>query len=120
MAGQFEIAHSKIVVGAAIIAGGPYGCAESLFADMMPGPGAAFLNLSKAINGCMLNALRFGACRTRELLAASARGSPNDDRIDPHRRREDRPRLSLLRQQRSHRRARRSSPRPPNSTSASA
>ena len=35
MAGQFQIAHSRLVVGAAIIAGGPYGCAESLFADML-------------------------------------------------------------------------------------
>lgn len=28
MAGQFQIAHSKVVIGAAILAGGPYGCAE--------------------------------------------------------------------------------------------
>src|SRR5262245_14153319 len=56
MAGQFQIAHSSIVMGAGIIAGGPYGCAESVFADSMPGPGTAFLNLSKAINGCMLDA----------------------------------------------------------------
>src|SRR5262245_36550191 len=48
MAGQFQLAHSRIVVGAALIAGGPYGCAESLFADVMPGPGTAFLNLSRA------------------------------------------------------------------------
>ena len=26
MAGQFQIAHSRIVAGAGIIAGGPYGC----------------------------------------------------------------------------------------------
>lgn len=55
MAGQVQIAHSDMVSGAALIAGGPYGCAESAFADMMPGPGAAFLNMSKAMNGCMLN-----------------------------------------------------------------
>ena len=30
MAGQFEMAHSRDVIGAAIIAGGPYGCSESL------------------------------------------------------------------------------------------
>ncbi len=58
MAGQFQMAHARDVIGAGIIAGGPYGCAESLYADVMPGPGGAFLNLSKAINGCMLNALQ--------------------------------------------------------------
>ena len=83
MAGQFQIAHSKSVVGAAIIAGGPYGCAESAFADMMPGPGTAFLNLSKAINGCMLNALMpFGVPNT-ELLAGKAKRLAEQGRIDP-------------------------------------
>ena len=37
MAGQFQMAHGEIVVGAAIIAGGPYGCAESAFAGLAPG-----------------------------------------------------------------------------------
>ncbi|HEY7670292.1 MAG TPA: poly(3-hydroxybutyrate) depolymerase, partial [Hyphomicrobium sp.] len=36
MAGQFQIAHSDEVVGAGIVAGGPYGCAESLYADLIP------------------------------------------------------------------------------------
>ncbi|MGE3064224.1 MAG: PHB depolymerase family esterase [Hyphomicrobiaceae bacterium] len=57
MAGQFQIAYSSIVSGAALIAGGPYACAENVFADALPGPGGAFLNLSKAMNGCMLNAI---------------------------------------------------------------
>lgn len=57
MAGQFQMAHANLVTGAAIIAGGPYGCSESVFADAIPGPGTAFLNLSKAVNGCMLNLL---------------------------------------------------------------
>ncbi len=47
MAGQFEIAHSEIVSGAAIIAGGPYGCAESVYADMMIGPGAQSSSISR-------------------------------------------------------------------------
>ena len=51
MAGQFELAHSSIVKGAAIIAGGPYGCAQSAFADLMPGPGTAMMNVAKAVNG---------------------------------------------------------------------
>jgi hypothetical protein len=83
MAGQFQLAHSKIVTGAAIIAGGPYGCAESVFADLIPGPGAAFLNLSKAINGCMLNALALWGVPNPSLLATKARRLAQTDRIDP-------------------------------------
>lgn len=82
MAGQFQIAHSRVVVGAAIIAGGPYGCAESLFADMMPGPGTAFLNLSKAINGCMLNALQLWGVPNPPLLADRVRRLADQGRID--------------------------------------
>lgn len=73
MAGQFQLAHSSIVVGAAIIAGGPWGCAESLFADVIPGPGGAFLNLSKATNGCMRNALKLWGEPNIDRLAARAR-----------------------------------------------
>ena len=85
MAGQFQIAHSSIVVGAGIIAGGPYGCAESAFADVMPGPGAPFMNLSKAINGCMLDAMQMGHPQPGEARRARAqarRGGPHR----PHRR----------------------------------
>ena len=41
MAGQFQMAHAKRVIGAAIIAGGPYGCSESIFANTIPGAGTA-------------------------------------------------------------------------------
>jgi hypothetical protein len=83
MAGQFQLAHSKNVKGAAIIAGGPYGCAESLFADLIPGPGTAFLNLSKAINGCMLNALMPFGTPNPALLADKAKHLAGQGRIDP-------------------------------------
>lgn len=83
MAGQFEFAHSRIVAGAAIIAGGPYGCAESAFADAIPGPGAAFLNLSKAINGCMLNALMMFGIPNTQLLVEKAGRLAEAGRIDP-------------------------------------
>jgi hypothetical protein len=82
MAGQFQIAHSGIVVGAGIIAGGPYGCAESLFADVMPGPGTAFFNLSKAVNGCMLNSMQAWGIPDVERLAAKARKLAVAGRID--------------------------------------
>ncbi|MCB1506455.1 MAG: poly(3-hydroxybutyrate) depolymerase [Hyphomicrobiaceae bacterium] len=83
MAGQFELAHGRIVVGAAIIAGGPYGCAESLFADMMPGPGSAFLNITKAINGCMLDAMRIWGVPNPQLLAERAARLAEHNDIDP-------------------------------------
>src|ERR1700745_1901333 len=82
MAGQFQIAHSSIVRGAGIIAGGPYGCAESAFADVMPGPGAPFLNLSKAMNGCMLDAMRAWGIPNPEQLAERARKLAQSGRID--------------------------------------
>ncbi len=83
MAGQFQFAHARLVVGAAVIAGGPYGCAESVFADVMPGPGTAFLNLSRAVNGCMLDALKPFGIPNPQQLADKARRLANQGRIDP-------------------------------------
>jgi len=82
MAGQFQIAHSRTVMGAGIVAGGPFGCAESVFADQMPGPGTAFLNLSKAINGCMLDAMRSWGVPDVKKLAERTRKLAQADRID--------------------------------------
>lgn len=83
MAGQFQMAHAKIVIGAAIIAGGPYGCSESVFADAMPGPGSAFINLTKAINGCMLNTLGLWGAADPTDLAIKARRRADRGEIDP-------------------------------------
>ncbi len=83
MAGQFQIAHAKIVVGAGIIAGGPYGCADSAFSDLMSGPGVAILNLSKAVNGCMLNALALWGVPNVDQLVAKTQRLANQGRIDP-------------------------------------
>jgi poly(3-hydroxybutyrate) depolymerase len=83
MAGQFQIAHSDEVVGAGIVAGGPYGCAESLYADLIPGPGTALLNLTKAVNGCMLNALQTFGVPNPKQLAERARRLAERGRIDP-------------------------------------
>ena len=83
MAGQFQVAHAKDVVGAAIIAGGPYGCAESAFADVMPGPGATIFNISKAVNGCMLNALSMWGVPNPEMLAKRAGKLASDGFTDP-------------------------------------
>lgn len=83
MAGQFEMAHAKDVVGAALVAGGPYGCSESLYADVIPGPGTALLNLTKAINGCMQNGLQAFGVPDPKQLAERARWLAEHDRIDP-------------------------------------
>ena len=83
MAGQFEMAHAKDVVGIGIIAGGPYGCSESLYADVIPGPGTALLNLTKAINGCMQNALQAFGVPDPAQLAHRAERLAEHDRIDP-------------------------------------
>ncbi|MFN0217261.1 MAG: poly(3-hydroxybutyrate) depolymerase [Hyphomicrobium sp.] len=83
MAGQFEFAHAKIVKGAAIIAGGPYGCSESIFAGAVPAPGAAWLNLSKAVNGCMLDMLGMWGVANPTDLAAKATRRAERDEIDP-------------------------------------
>jgi hypothetical protein len=83
MAGQFEMAHAKDVIGVGIIAGGPYGCSESLYADVIPGPGTALLNLTKAINGCMLNALQAFGVPDPKQLADRARQLADRKRIDP-------------------------------------
>ncbi len=83
MAGQFQFAHARLVTGVVIIAGGPYGCARSLFSGAMPEPGAALLNLSKAINGCMLNGMRFFGEPDVRRLAADARERAAGGLIDP-------------------------------------
>jgi len=83
MAEQFQLAHGRDVIGAGIIAGGPWGCAESLYADVMPGPGTAFLNLARAMNGCMLNALQVWGIPNPQWLASRAGQLASQNRIDP-------------------------------------
>jgi poly(3-hydroxybutyrate) depolymerase len=83
MAGQFQMAHASVVKGAAIIAGGPYGCAQSAFADVMPGPGTAMMNVAKAINGCMLNSMAMFGVPNAPLLAEKAQALARDGKIDP-------------------------------------
>lgn len=83
MAGQMQLAHSRIIIGAGLIAGGPYGCAESTFADAIPGPGAIFFNAGKAINGCMLDGLRMLGVPDPHLLARRAAQLAESGRIDP-------------------------------------
>ena len=49
----------------------------------MPGPGTLFINVSKAINGCMLNALQSWGIPDPQQLARRARRLAEHGRIDP-------------------------------------
>src|SRR5262245_16140159 len=58
MAGQYHVAHSATVIGAGIVAAGPFGCAYSAVARSVPYfPAALAANLAQAENGCMADRL---------------------------------------------------------------
>jgi poly(3-hydroxybutyrate) depolymerase len=54
MAGQLELAHAENIVGAGIVAGGPFACAESTTSRVFPfWPTAVTQNAAKALYSCM-------------------------------------------------------------------
>ena len=54
MAGQFQVAFSSLVVGAGIVAGGPYGCAETTWWSELGLPTfGGFMNVGEATKVCM-------------------------------------------------------------------
>jgi hypothetical protein len=80
MAGQIELAHSRQIVGAGIVAGGPFGCAESAAGRLVPyWPTAVLQNAEKALNGCM--SLDWGAPDPGE-LATRAKELAQEGEID--------------------------------------
>lgn len=81
MAGQLEIAHSENIVGAGIVAGGPFACAESASARLFPywATGVA-QNAIQAAQSCMKTTL--GEPEPEKLLAR-ARDLAEDGDIDP-------------------------------------
>ncbi|HWV83754.1 MAG TPA: poly(3-hydroxybutyrate) depolymerase [Hyphomicrobiaceae bacterium] len=83
MAGQVHLAHNKIVTGAALVAGGPYGCAQSVYTRGIVGPGSALINASRAINGCMGNDLAAWGVPNPQQLAEQAEAFAREGRIDP-------------------------------------
>ncbi len=84
MAGQFHVAHSATVIGAAILAAGPYGCAESAGAEAFPFfPAAAAYNLVQAQNGCMADRLSGVGVLSPERLLRLASALAKDGKIDP-------------------------------------
>jgi poly(3-hydroxybutyrate) depolymerase len=84
MAGQFEIAHSTLVIGAGIVAGGPYGCANSPGATYIPfWPLLLSLNLDRALHRCMEAGGWFGSVPEVRELATQAEALQARGRIDP-------------------------------------
>jgi poly(3-hydroxybutyrate) depolymerase len=83
MAGQFHLAHSRTVTGAAILAAGPFGCAGSPGAEAFPYPAALAYNLAQAQTACMAgNASATGALDSKVLLRRAA-ALAEDGKIDP-------------------------------------
>jgi hypothetical protein len=84
MAGQFHLAHSSFVTGAAILAAGPYGCAESPGAAAFPYfPAAAFANLAHAQAGCMAGGYAGSGALDSSRLLRHARALAGSGKIDP-------------------------------------
>jgi poly(3-hydroxybutyrate) depolymerase len=81
MAGQIELAHAKHIVGAGIVAGGPFACAETTASRIFPfWPVAVRQNAAQAIYSCMKTTL---GPPDPEELAARAKELADDGEIDP-------------------------------------
>jgi hypothetical protein len=84
MAGQFQIAYSKLVTGAGIVAGGPYGCAQTPGASVIPfWPVVLGLNLDRAQKRCMKDGGWFSDVPPAGLLADQVTALADKERIDP-------------------------------------
>lgn len=81
MAEQFQLAHADIVSGAAIVAGGPFACAESAFTGFMPDAGVQILSATRAASGCMLDTLAIYGVPDAKKLADRARELSEEGRI---------------------------------------
>jgi poly(3-hydroxybutyrate) depolymerase len=78
MAGQLQVAHTNKIIGAALVAGGPYGCAETV--GVLP---AAARNVNRALEGCMADKLRSEGIPNVPELMERAKALANDGKIDP-------------------------------------
>ena len=90
MAGQFHLAFSTTVVGAGVVAGGPWGCASNGSGDALLLGG--FDNAARALTGCMQ--VTGGAPDGGELAKAAA-AFAHKHRIDSLAGPARRPRLSV-------------------------
>ena len=81
MAEQIEVAHSKDIKGAGIVAGGPYACAESQASRQVPfWPSAVLQNAQQALNQCMQTT---AGTPDPKALAKRAEELAKDGAIDP-------------------------------------
>jgi poly(3-hydroxybutyrate) depolymerase len=81
MAGQIEVAHSSQIVGAGIVAGGPFACAETEASKLVPfWPMAVAQNAQQALYKCMETTL---GVPDPKALAERAKELSNDGKIDP-------------------------------------
>jgi poly(3-hydroxybutyrate) depolymerase len=80
MAGQLQVAHSNQIIGAALVAGGPYGCAETGSQSPLP---AAARNFTQALEGCMSDKLRSQGVPNVTALVQRAKVLARDGKIDP-------------------------------------
>jgi poly(3-hydroxybutyrate) depolymerase len=81
MAGQVELAHAKDMVGAGIVAGGPFACAETSAARIFPfWPTAVGQNAAQALYSCMKTTL---GPPDPEGLVERAKELADDGDIDP-------------------------------------
>jgi poly(3-hydroxybutyrate) depolymerase len=84
MAGQYQVAHSKTVIGAGIVAAGPYGCAYSAIAQSVPFfPTALAANLAQAESSCTADQLAGLDVLNGARLAQQAARFADGGRIDP-------------------------------------
>lgn len=78
MASQFHIAHSRIVIGAGVIAGGPYGCAwvgYPGYPSLVPSLWVALVAIEQCMKG--------NGMPSADRLASYVRTQVDFDRVDP-------------------------------------
>ena len=81
MAGQIQVAHSKNIVGAGIVAGGPFGCAQSNTpTKLIP---TAAQNFTQALEGCMSDKLRSSGIPDVPSLVSRAKDLAAKGEIEP-------------------------------------
>ena len=80
MAGQLQVAHSSDIVGAGIVAGGPFGCAETPGTGLMP---TVARNSARALEGCMSDKLRSSGIPDVAALVQQAKDLAEAGSIDP-------------------------------------
>jgi poly(3-hydroxybutyrate) depolymerase len=79
MAGQLQVAHSNRIIGAGIVAGGPYGCAEAGTDSVIPVSAA---NVIRALEGCMSDKLRSQGIPNVDTLVERATKLASEQRND--------------------------------------